>query len=44
MEMLKKYLPVMIIALAVYVGYDMYKKKKAERLAAAAVLAAAVVK
>ena len=32
--MLKKYLPTMIVALIVYVGYDFYKKKRAERLAA----------
>ena len=41
MEMLRRYLPMMVVALVVYVGYDYYKKQRAAKLASASTDAAA---
>lgn len=35
MEMLKRYAPMAIVALLVYVAYDYYKKQRASKLASA---------
>lgn len=41
--MFKKYLPVAIVAILVYVGYDMWKREKAKKLVASASAPATVV-